>query len=71
MSSSSYYSGSSNHSCSAKHCQIQIGLTSNNFGRRFSGCCYYDVVSNSWFSSLLVFWYVGFLVFGFYGFFVF
>ncbi|KAK9998154.1 hypothetical protein SO802_017757 [Lithocarpus litseifolius] len=43
MSYSSYYSGSSHHSCSVDHCQLWTTLTLNNFGRRFYGCNYYDV----------------------------
>ncbi|KAL4621427.1 hypothetical protein ACB092_06G226900 [Castanea dentata] len=43
MSSLSYYSGSSHHACSVDRCQLRIVLTLNNFGKRFYGCCYYDV----------------------------
>ena len=63
MSSSSYYSGSSHHSCSAASCRLWTALTLNNFGRRFYGCSYYDVVSNSWFSYFFPFLFSGFVSF--------
>ena len=66
MSSSSYYSGFSHHSCSADSCRLRTALTLNNFGRRFYGCSYYNVVSNSWFS----YFFFPFLVF-FFNFFIF